>query len=49
MSRRRTMLMNGQEVEEMKKWEELLNESKEVTDQKTVELDLASTESHDEY
>lgn len=49
MSRRRTMLMNGQEENEMKKWEELLNESKEVTDQKTVELDLASTESHDEY
>lgn len=49
MSRRRAMFMNGQEDEEMKKWEELLNESKEVTDQKTVELDLASTESHDEY
>lgn len=41
--------MNGQEENEVKEWVELLNESKEVTDQKTVELDLASTESHDEY
>lgn len=49
MSRRRAMFMNGQEENEMKEWVELLNESKEVTDQKTVELDLASTESHDEY
>ena len=49
MSRRRTMLMNGQEVEEMKKWEELLNESKEVTDQKTVEFNLSNAENHEEY
>lgn len=49
MSRRRIMLMNGQEVEEMKEWVELLNESKEVTDQKTVEFNLANADSHEEY
>ena len=49
MSRRRTMLMNGQEDDEMKEWVELLNESKEVTDQKTVEFDLANAEKHEEY
>lgn len=43
------MMMNAQEVEEMKKWEELLNESKEVTDQKTVEFNLANAEKHEEY
>ena len=41
--------MNRQEVEEMKKWEELLNESKEVTDQKTVEFSLSNAEKHEEY
>ena len=49
MSRRRIMLMNGQEENEMKEWEELLNESKEVTDQKTVEFNLANAEKHEEY
>ena len=49
MSRRRMMLMNRQEDDEMKEWVELLNESKEVTDQKTVEFDLANAEKHEEY
>ena len=49
MSRRRMMLMNGQEDDEMKEWVELLNESKEVTDQKTVEFSLANAEKHEEY
>ena len=33
----------------MKEWVELLNESKEVTDQKTVEFNLANAEKHEEY
>lgn len=33
----------------MKEWEELLNESKEVTDQKIVEFNLANAEKHEEY
>ena len=42
MERRRTL---GSEVMEMgKEWVELLNESKEVTDQKTVEFNLANAE-----
>lgn len=49
MNRRRTMLMNGQEENEVKEWVELLNESKEVTDQKIVEFSLANAEKHDEY
>ena len=49
MNRRRIMLMNGQEEDEVKEWVELLNESKEVTDQKTVELNLANADSHKEY
>ena len=49
MNRRRTMLMNGQEEDGMKEWGELLNESKEVTDQKTVEFNLANAEKHEEY
>lgn len=47
MKRRRTL---GNEVAEMgKEWVELLNESKEVTDQKTVEFNLANADSHEEY
>ena len=49
MNRRRIMLMNGQEENEVKEWVELLNESKEVTDQKIVEFSLANAEKHDEY
>lgn len=49
MLRRRMMLMNGQGVNEVKEWVELLNESKEVTDQKTVEFNLANAEKHEEY
>lgn len=49
MIRRRTMLINGQEENEMKEWVELLNESKEITDQKTVEFNLANAEKHEEY
>lgn len=50
MSRRRTMLMNGQEENEMKEWVELLNESdKIVTDSQNVEFDLTTNESHSEY
>ena len=49
MNRRRMMLMNGQEDDEMKEWVELLNESKEVTDQKIVEFSLANADSHEEY
>ena len=41
--------MNGQEEDGMKEWGELLNESKEVTDQKTVEFNLANAEKHEEY
>lgn len=41
--------MNGQEEDEVKEWVELLNESKEVTDQKTVEFSLANADSHEEY
>lgn len=44
MLRRRMMMAKAQEVEEMKEWVELLNESKEVTDQKTVEFNLANAE-----
>ena len=32
-----------------KEWVELLNESKEVTDQKIVEFSLANAEKHEEY
>lgn len=47
MERRRTL---GSEVMEMgKEWVELLNESKEVTDQKIVEFSLANAEKHEEY
>lgn len=47
MERRRTL---GNEVTEMgKEWVELLNESKEVTNQKIVEFSLANAESHSEY
>lgn len=47
MERRRTL---GSEVAEMEKeWVELLNESKEVTDQKTVEFNLVNADSHEEY
>ena len=49
MERRRIMLMSGQEEDAMKEWVELLNESKEVTDQKTVEFNLANAEKHEEY
>ena len=49
MSRRRTMLMNGQEENEMKEWVELLNDSKTVTDNKVVEFDLAKADTHEEY
>lgn len=48
MNRRRIMLQ-GQEDDEVKEWVELLNESKEVTDQKTVEFNLANADSHEEY
>ena len=41
--------MNGQEENEVKEWVELLNESKEVTDQKIVEFNLANAEKHEEY
>ena len=44
MNRRRMMLINGQEEDEVKEWVELLNESKEVTDQKIVEFSLANAE-----
>ena len=43
MNRRRIMLQ-GQEENEVKEWVELLNESKEVTDQKIVEFNLANAE-----
>lgn len=33
----------------MKKWEELLNDSKKVTDNKVVEFDLAKADTHEEY
>ena len=50
MNRRRMMLMNGQEEDEMKEWVELLNESEKiVTDSQNVEFDLATNESHSEY
>ena len=49
LNRRRIMLMNGQEEDGMKEWVELLNESKEVTDQKTVEFNLANAEKHEEW
>ena len=41
------MLMNAQGENEVKEWVELLNESKEVTDQKIVEFSLANAEKHD--
>ena len=46
---RRRMMLQGQEEDEVKEWVELLNESKEVTDQKTVEFSLANADSHEEY
>ena len=50
MNRRRIMLMNGQEDDEMKEWVELLNESEKiVTDSQDVEFGLATNESHSEY
>lgn len=50
MSRRRTMLMNGQEVDKVKGWVELLNESERtVTDTQNVEFELSTSESHSEY
>ena len=48
MSRRR-MMMQAQEEEKVKEWVELLNGSKEATDEKTVEFDLANAEKHEEY
>ena len=50
MNRRRIMLMNGQEENEVKEWVELLNErERTVTDLQNVEFDLATNESHSEY
>ena len=50
MLRRRMMMAKAQEVEEMKEWVELLNESERtVTDLQYVEFDLATNESHSEY
>lgn len=43
------MMARTQEAEEVKKWIELLNESKKVTDQKAVEFNLANAYSHEEY
>ena len=50
MNRRRIMLMNGQEEDEVKEWVELLNESERaVTDSQDVKFELPSNESHSEY
>ena len=50
MSRRRIMLMSGQEENGMKEWVELLNESERtVTDTQNVEFELSTSESHSEY
>ena len=43
------MMARIQEVEEVKKWEELLNDSKTVTDSKAVEFSLAKADTHEEY